>query len=405
MSRSSSPRLHRRRPGGRQRGGGLRQRVRRFRVPVDVAGQEPGDGDDQLVAAHADGPVQLVSGPASTTLSANDGAAGGADETTFTIALDTSTGGSKSGTLSLVNSDANESPFDLTLQGAVSSVKMIDDGDSGFVQSGPSASLTWADGYQRDLRYSAKNIAHWAAEDPAAAKLSAAAVLIADLPERHLGLASLVTNTVWLDVDAAGWGWSVVTGNSSLGSEQTRDAGGVDLWRVLTHEFGHLLGLDDLDADEHAGELMAGEFTPQPWQLPELSILGVRRLDLADLAWDGGELLSLKPSRGTGTGGDAAAEVRSAVADLTTRQASEAALLAWADDDDEDEFLAALRRDDEHEHTGRVDRVFEGFGDGGLAGLTWATANRPRNVEKRCANGGRQPVRFSDRLSDEPPVG
>jgi hypothetical protein len=199
-----------------------------------------GSGMISLSPPTLTGPFTLVSGPASTTLSANDGAVGGADETTFILALDTFTGGSKSGMLSLVNSDA----------------------------------------------------------------------------------------------------------------------------------------------DEHAGELTAGEFSPQPWQLPVLSIPGVRRLDLTDLAWDGSELLSLKPSRGTGSGGDETGDGRSAVAGLTARQASEAALLAWADED-VDEFLTALRRNDEDEHPDRVDRVFEGFGDGGLAPLTWATEDRPRNIEKR----------------------
>jgi len=97
----------------------------------------------------------LVSGFGSTSLAANDGAAGGLDETTMTIAMNTTTAGSKSGVLSFANNDANESPFDLTLQGSVGSVKIIDNGDSGYSEN--TAWIAWADGYQGDLRYSAKN--------------------------------------------------------------------------------------------------------------------------------------------------------------------------------------------------------------------------------------------------------
>ncbi len=100
----------------------------------------------------------LVSGFGSTTLAANDGAAGGADETTFTLAMNTATTGSKSGGLAFANNDANENPFNLTLQGAVSSVssvKIIDNGDSGYSEN--TAWIAWSDGYQGDLRYSAKN--------------------------------------------------------------------------------------------------------------------------------------------------------------------------------------------------------------------------------------------------------
>jgi hypothetical protein len=48
-----------------------------------------------------------------------------------------------------------------------------------------------------------------------------------------------------------------------------------------------LLGLDDLDADEHAGELMAGRILPQnDWNLS--TIPGVRRLDLSSVGLEAG---------------------------------------------------------------------------------------------------------------------
>jgi len=61
-------------------------------------------------------------------------------------------------------------------------------------------------------------------------------VRIADLPGNALGLSSESTNYVWVDADAAGYGWSYST-------EDLR-SGGVDLLSVLTHELGHKLGYD-----------------------------------------------------------------------------------------------------------------------------------------------------------------
>ena len=53
-------------------------------------------------------------------------------------------------------------------------------------------------------------IATWASSDPAAAAtLHSATIVVANLPDRHVGLASSSTNTVWLDADAAGYGWFV----------------------------------------------------------------------------------------------------------------------------------------------------------------------------------------------------
>jgi Ca2+-binding RTX toxin-like protein len=62
-------------------------------------------------------------------------------------------------------------------------------------------------------------------------------VEIADLPDAILGLA--FDNTIVLDSDAAGLGWS------------TGSAGGVDPLAVIVHELGHVLGFDHDDADAH----------------------------------------------------------------------------------------------------------------------------------------------------------
>jgi probable HAF family extracellular repeat protein len=65
--------------------------------------------------------------------------------------------------------------------------------------------------------------------------LSQLNVQITDLPGSLVGLAS--ASSIWIDRDAAGYGWSINT--SSAGS-----VGRVDLLSVVTHELGHVLGLD-----------------------------------------------------------------------------------------------------------------------------------------------------------------
>jgi hypothetical protein len=96
-------------------------------------------------------------------------------------------------------------------------------------------------------------VAHWSLTDPsAAARLANVEVRVADLSGSLLGLASEVTNTIWLDSNAAGYGWQI----SQESSVQSR--GAVDLQHVLTHELGHVLGHDDLDPLTNSHDIMAG---------------------------------------------------------------------------------------------------------------------------------------------------
>lgn len=81
-------------------------------------------------------------------------------------------------------------------------------------------------------------IANWAAAGVSPHRvgtLDKVDVHIGRFSDSMLGAADL--NTVWLDDDAAGYGWSLHA-----------DRDGIDLLLAVTHEFGHILGFDH---DEH----------------------------------------------------------------------------------------------------------------------------------------------------------
>jgi hypothetical protein len=80
-------------------------------------------------------------------------------------------------------------------------------------------------------------------------------VVIGDLSaDGQLGLAK--ADHIVLDDDAMGLGWFID------GSGDEVPPGMIDLLTVLTHEFGHRLGFDDLDAERHPGHIMAESLRP-----------------------------------------------------------------------------------------------------------------------------------------------
>jgi hypothetical protein len=111
-------------------------------------------------------------------------------------------------------------------------------------------------------------------------------VVIADLPGDLLGLASSSTHTIWLDADAAGYGWFV-----DATPEDDREFGGepdaagadrMDALSVIFHELGHLQGWADVDAFLHPYDPMA-----------DVLAVGVRQTPrLADLSADHGAACS-----------------------------------------------------------------------------------------------------------------
>jgi hypothetical protein len=88
-------------------------------------------------------------------------------------------------------------------------------------------------------------LARWQAVGADITSLADVSVQIADLGGTTLGLSS--GNTIWLDANAAGWGWFVDATPNDDSEFTTRgdqgEQGKIDLLTVLMHEMGHLLGL------------------------------------------------------------------------------------------------------------------------------------------------------------------
>jgi hypothetical protein len=96
----------------------------------------------------------------------------------------------------------------------------------------------------------------------------------------YLGLAA--TNTVWLDDDAGGYGWFIDATpwddseflQQSSGQFEAGDgspaAGRMDLLTVVMHELGHVLGLPDLNPQQHPDALMSATLWHSLRRLPSL---------------------------------------------------------------------------------------------------------------------------------------
>ena len=106
----------------------------------------------------------------------------------------------------------------------------------------------------------AEALRRWEAAGVDTSALHGVDVRIADLGGNTLGLAS--GNTIWLDDNAAGWGWFVdPTPRSDSEFRAVGDQGEqnrIDLLSVLTHEIGHLLGHDHAEGGAMAETLAAG---------------------------------------------------------------------------------------------------------------------------------------------------
>src|SRR5262249_6433071 len=106
---------------------------------------------------------------------------------------------------------------------------------------------TTAELSNRDLqRMGRVAIARWVAAGADRAQFANVRFVLADLPDGMLGRQT--GNLIEIDRDAAGYGWFVDTTprNDSEYAGATRPAG-IDLLSVLSHELGHVQGLDHDD--------------------------------------------------------------------------------------------------------------------------------------------------------------
>jgi hypothetical protein len=121
------------------------------------------------------------------------------------------------------------------------------------------------------------------------ARLYSIQVVIADLPSTEFG--SYADGVIWIDSDAAGYGWFIDTTPASNEEYQVVDGvlvarskeaiGRIDLLSVLMHEFGHVLGLNHTETGLMAETLTAGvRSSATSGQRPGASSADVVRTDV-----------------------------------------------------------------------------------------------------------------------------
>jgi hypothetical protein len=99
-----------------------------------------------------------------------------------------------------------------------------------------------------------------------------ATVTVADLGGSYLGLADPAVRAIRIDDDAAGRGWFVdptPRDDSEFATPgDKRVSGRMDLLSVVTHELGHLVGLDDDHDQGHAADVMGDTLAAGTRRLP-----------------------------------------------------------------------------------------------------------------------------------------
>jgi hypothetical protein len=118
--------------------------------------------------------------------------------------------------------------------------------------------------------------ARWQAAGIDVTALDGIGLRITDLGGALLGMTD--GRTVWLDDNAAGWGWFVDPtpddDSEFLLPGDQGEQGRMDLLTTVLHELGHALGLPDLDPVTDADDLLAATLPPGTRRLPEPGVGG-----------------------------------------------------------------------------------------------------------------------------------
>jgi hypothetical protein len=140
------------------------------------------------------------------------------------------------------------SPVNATIASGTATVTIVDDELALTAASAPTSTQPVRSLTSAELNpVVAQAKASWLAVAPGA-DFSGVAFEIGDLDGLILGMTS--GRTVTIDATAAGWGWG---------------AGGIDLLTVVSHELGHILGLDHEENGLMADTLAPGEVKVPGW--------------------------------------------------------------------------------------------------------------------------------------------
>jgi len=162
---------------------------------------------------------------------------------------------------------------------------IINDDDAPRLAAGTGGTTTAAPLLQRSQLDAiiAQAIAEWDGVLGVNGSLGSVTFQVEDLPGDLLGLASAASGTVSIDVDGAGYGWFIdatpamheeFAFNAASGQYEAlagTAADGMDLYTLVLHELGHILGLGDLDPSVVPNDLMTGTQPVGIRQLPNAS--------------------------------------------------------------------------------------------------------------------------------------